>query len=147
MPDSDRTEYVVGFLFDVHKAQVLLIEKQRPAWQHGRLNGIGGHIEPGETPLAAMRREFKEEAGLDIADWELAVVMTGKMWKVYFFSASGDVFRARAQTDERVGVEWSRILPLNVLPNLRWLIPLCLDSDIKKPVILYDKAESEESHA
>jgi 8-oxo-dGTP pyrophosphatase MutT (NUDIX family) len=30
--------------------EVLLIEKQKPAWQRGKLNGVGGKIEPGENP-------------------------------------------------------------------------------------------------
>ena len=59
-------EYVVGFLFDedarrYHKTghgNVVLIEKNRPAWQAGRLNGVGGHIEIGETPDEAISREF-----------------------------------------------------------------------------------------
>lgn len=43
---------------------VLLIEKQRPEWQKGRLNGVGGKIEPGEADSSAMIREFAEETGL-----------------------------------------------------------------------------------
>lgn len=31
-------------------------------FQAGRLNGIGGAVEPGETPLRAMVREFYEKA-------------------------------------------------------------------------------------
>lgn len=132
-------EYVVGFLHSEDKSLVVLIKKQRPKWQNGRLNGVGGHIEPGETPLVAMRREFKEEAGLRIDDWELAVKMTALAWRVYFFTACGPVCDALTQTDEdlrlvSLGYEW----PLNILPNLRWLIPLCLDSDIVKPVIVHD---------
>jgi len=39
------TEYVLGFLMDNYR--VVLIEKQRPAWQKGLLNGVGGHINHG----------------------------------------------------------------------------------------------------
>ena len=132
-------EYVVGFLHSEDKSLVVLIKKQRPKWQKGRLNGVGGHIEPGETPLAAMRREFKEEAGLTIADWKLAVEITAAAWRVHFFTCRGPVRDAQTQTDEALRLvslnsEW----PLSILPNLRWLIPLCLDSDIAKPVIVHD---------
>lgn len=137
------TEYVVGFLYNERKSIVVLIEKQRPAWQKGRLNGVGGHIEPGETPLDAMRREFWEEAGVKIDDWELAVEMTGRTWRVHFFTACGNVLDTWTRTDESiclVGVLNAPLTP-NILPNLGWLIPLCLDSDIEKPVILRDVTE------
>ncbi len=32
-----------------------------------RLNGIGGHVEPGEDVLASARREIVEETGLEVA--------------------------------------------------------------------------------
>jgi len=37
-------EMVVGFLFDNFSENVLLIKKNRPAWQKDRLNGVGGKI-------------------------------------------------------------------------------------------------------
>ena len=56
--------YVVGFLLNYDRTQVVLIRKNRPAWQAGHLNGVGGKIEMGETPIEAMTREFEEETGL-----------------------------------------------------------------------------------
>lgn len=53
--------FVLGFLFSEDGSRVLLVWKNRPAWQNGKLNGVGGKIEPGETPLQAMKREFLEE--------------------------------------------------------------------------------------
>lgn len=42
-------------------------------------------------------------------------------------------------TDEAVHVVPISKLPMNVVLNLRWLIPLCLDYRIKKPVrVLHD---------
>lgn len=72
-------EYVAGFLFRQKGngifqcegiIEVALIRKIKPEWQNGLLNGIGGKIEPGEYPLGAMIREFQEEAGLYILDWQ-----------------------------------------------------------------------------
>ncbi len=51
--------------------QVLLVMKDRPNWQKGRLNLVGGKVEKGESPLLAAVRELKEETGLDPypGDW------------------------------------------------------------------------------
>ena len=66
--------YVLGFMFSRDLERVLLIRKNRPAFQAGKFNGIGGKIEgtvkPLETPLQAMVREFEEEAGQKITDWK-----------------------------------------------------------------------------
>lgn len=56
--------YVVGYAFRADYGAVALIEKRKPAWQAGKLNGIGGKIEPDESPAGAMSREFAEEAGV-----------------------------------------------------------------------------------
>jgi 8-oxo-dGTP pyrophosphatase MutT (NUDIX family) len=56
-----KDRYVLGFVFSQACDRVLLIWKNRPAWQKDKLNGIGGKIEAGETPKQAMEREFTEE--------------------------------------------------------------------------------------
>ena len=56
--------FVCGFCFDEERECVVLIEKSQPAWQAGRLNGVGGKVEPGESVADAMTREFEEEAGV-----------------------------------------------------------------------------------
>jgi hypothetical protein len=41
---AKRQDYVVGFLFRNNLSEVALIKKDRPAWQAGHLNGIGGKL-------------------------------------------------------------------------------------------------------
>jgi 8-oxo-dGTP pyrophosphatase MutT (NUDIX family) len=69
-PTNNITSYVVGFAFDGLKT--VMIRKKRPAWQYDSLNGVGGKMEPGETPTKAMEREFWEETGYSIShfDWK-----------------------------------------------------------------------------
>ncbi len=43
---------------------LLRVPEGRGAWA-GLLNGVGGHIEPGEDPLSSARREVLEETGLE----------------------------------------------------------------------------------
>jgi len=47
-------------VFAIRDGEILLIEKRRGLGA-GKVNGPGGRLEPGETPLAAARREFEEE--------------------------------------------------------------------------------------
>ena len=106
--NSGEVEYSVGFLFSNDYSEVVLIRKNRPARQENKLNGVGGHIEPGETPLEAMVREFHEEAGLVIAadTWRSVFVLTetGK-YKVHFFFATHDnIHSVRSMTDEKIEI-------------------------------------------
>lgn len=56
--------YVCGFAFSEDGDLVYLIEKKRPNWQLGCLNGIGGGVDIDEEPINAMVREFEEETGV-----------------------------------------------------------------------------------
>jgi len=123
--DAGVTRYVAGFLFENN--QVALIRKLRPAWQKGRLNGIGGHIEQGESPEAAIVREFEEETGYktSITQWWPFCVLSGKDWVVHFFSSYGKLDELKSTTDEEVVVlPVGQVSVVNAIPNLTWLIPM-----------------------
>lgn len=131
------TEYVCGFLFAHERTFVALIEKQRPDWQKGKFNGIGGKIEPGETALNAMSREFHEETGVYTApnDWTRFATLQHltRNGVVHFFKADVDPTRPAeiySRTDERV--LWCPahyLAGLPVMDNLRWLIPMAASKD------------------
>ncbi len=136
-----QAEYVVGFLFDEDSNHVVLIKKKRPKWQQGKLSGVGGHVKHNESLLRAMQREFHEEAGLDVELWELGVVLATSTWRVHFYFAYGLPFRTRTCTDEEVVVIKVRSLAdqANVIGSLKWVIPLCLDPDVLKPVYINER--------
>lgn len=121
------TEYVVGFALDSY-GRVALIRKNRPEWQAGLLNGIGGHIEPGETPDAAMVREFEEETGRKVGGWQKFVVMEFPAARIHFFRArigTAVMEGLRTTTDEVVcKLDARDLAQVGVIPNLRWLVPL-----------------------
>ena len=126
--------YVCGFLFSMDRSRVLLIRKNRPAWQAGKLNGVGGKVEPGETLHQAMVREFREEATTctSESDWTHVLTLTGhdESWAGHFFRASGDVEQPRALTDEPLEIHAVADLPLDTIPNLQWMIRLMLDDEL-----------------
>ena len=127
--------YVCGFLFDSHGSWVWLIKKSKPKWQVGMLNGIGGKIEENELPLHAMRREFLEETGAIVDDWQQFMMLSGPDYGVYFFRNfwnGKESFNSilRQTTDEAPMLVNASLLPTNVIPNLRWIIPMAQDRTI-----------------
>ena len=123
--------YVAGFLFDAEKSRVALIRKSKPAWQRGKLNGIGGKIEAGESAIEAMIREFREETGHTHEEWRNFLEMGGPDWSVSFFAGVGDVDALQSAEPEET-VEWLYVITINpmredMIENLPWLIPLALD--------------------
>lgn len=121
-------QYVLGFLFTKNKEIVWLIRKNRPDWQKGKLNGIGGKVEKNEQALDAMIREFKEEteAGIDITNWrKFCVLGDDRSYEVWCYYAFSDSF-LYSKTDEQVCACLVNDLPDLVIPNLNWLIPMAL---------------------
>jgi 8-oxo-dGTP pyrophosphatase MutT (NUDIX family) len=116
-------------LFFLLFADVLLIRKERPSWQKGKLNGIGGHVELNESLLEAMRRECKEETDLDIENWVYVCSMEGNDWQLEVFTSEigeQQFKEAKNKTDDSVevhhlGTVWDEL----AIPNCKWLVPMC----------------------
>ncbi len=137
-------KYVIGFVFDTKTQEVLLIEKKRPNWQKGLLNGVGGKAESFETdrPVLAMVREAEEETGLQTRpeDWLLfhnELHVSGNDLFFYVADIKDFVHQVRMRTDEMpVFVPYDlayngffdkvRVQPDRMLYNLNWLIPMAL---------------------
>ncbi len=130
-------------MFNEKETDVLLISKLKPNWQKGKINGIGGKIEFGESAKQAMAREFEEETGIQTKpeSWKPVITMNGFDWLVDVFTCKSDeIFNAK--TCEIEEVVWLSLDALNAYPlidNLYWLIPMCLDGNInyslKKQII------------
>lgn len=134
-------EFVVGFLFSESGEQVILMRKNRPAWQAGYYNGVGGKIEPGETPAAAMTREGIEEIGVN-PEWLAYARVAYHEHVLHFFAARDQLafLDARAQTDELIVRIYSSLLDRQrmVIPNLLWLIPFARHHLFYEKVIAAD---------
>jgi 8-oxo-dGTP pyrophosphatase MutT (NUDIX family) len=125
-------EYVAGLLFSTNRQQLALIHKGRgPVALIGKWNVPGGKIDPDELPYDAMKREFKEETGVEIQTWSCFLTLDGDGWRVYFFVAFSDkVITVKTMEDETVGLgDVSSILSgfdYVLVPNLHWIIPMSL---------------------
>jgi 8-oxo-dGTP pyrophosphatase MutT (NUDIX family) len=133
--------FVLGFMFSADLTEVALIKKERPQWQAGKLNGIGGKVEEHEPWYMAMVREFQEEAGkktpFDL--WKPFGQMTGyawagdgetiqtERWAVHLFAATGDLTELKTTTDEAiiiVAAEWVTMRRDIIIDELPWLVPM-----------------------
>ena len=115
---------------------VLLLRKNRPEWQIGKMNFFGGKVEPGETLNDAAEREAEEELGpnfaREIREWRYVVAEDGPGYTCTFFFGRVDptaVGITPSQNDVGEVFEWHPIssLPRNIIGNCRWVLPLCLD--------------------
>lgn len=132
-------DYVCGLLrltgvSTDHRDRLLFIRKLKPDWQIGLLNGVGGKIEEGETPLQAMSREWHEEShGTPSPEWQaLASFEFVGGSKVHFFKAQSnelEYFRLHGRKNdagerfEALAMEHA-LRRDDLIPNLKWLIPL-----------------------
>ncbi|HJR66473.1 MAG TPA: NUDIX domain-containing protein [Gemmatimonadaceae bacterium] len=132
---SRALEYVLALLFTADARDVVLVRKTRPAWQAGRVNALGGKLQDGEAILEAARREVREEAGVDVEEWEQFLVWDDPEYRLRAVRAFDDAaHRARTAEDQDVFLARVDALPPNVIDNLRWIIPLALDRDVAVPV-------------
>jgi len=101
--------------------QVLLVRQ----WRHGRraisLEVPGGMVDPGETPLAAAKRELEEETGYRAGSWEqIGVVEPNPAIQTnltFTFLAKGAEPTGKIDPDEDEQIEVLK-RPLKDIPDL-----------------------------
>lgn len=101
--------------------QTLMIHRIKKAndIHEGKWNGVGGKLEPGESPEQCVIREAREESGLEISNPRyhgllLFADFKGDDWYVWVFTA--DTFRGELTESAEGRLEW---IPDEELPSLR----------------------------
>jgi 8-oxo-dGTP diphosphatase len=99
----------------------------------GKYNGLGGHIEPGETPHQAAVREVAEEAGLSVEALTLRAVVhvtlasvPGVLFFVFTGAAPPGELRASAE-GAPVWVARSKLNAFPLVEDLPELLPRVLE--------------------
>lgn len=144
-PDEQRTQMVDytiiprTLIFVTYGSQILLLKgaPDKKLWAN-KYNGIGGHLEPGESLLASARRELLEESGLDIPHLQLRGIVhvtmptpPGIMLFVFVADLGEDVSLDRSSVRPSAeGVpEWidqSRLSDILLVDDLPLLLPRVL---------------------
>ena len=143
-PDHEKEprDYVLGLAFDERRKNIVLIEKQKPDWQKGKWNAIGGKIEPSDpTPRYAMEREFWEETGVLGLIWAPLASVVAPYWRMWVFETfSSKIWGATTMEEERVHIHnIDNILrDPNLIDSLKFYIPLALEEGrgLVKPIEL-----------
>lgn len=110
--------------------EVLLIHKDKPEWQAGRLNLPGGKVEPGELPIATAERELFEETGLPSMLHIQLGTITGDHYHIDAFSCVIDAcYTLEPLAGHTEKPEWMNLrralFDPRLIENLKVILPLC----------------------
>jgi len=145
MHGASRTMYTpilatLGYVMSPDRTRVLLVHRhKRGGDQHlGKYNGLGGKLHDDEDIVACMRREAREEAGIECAEPVLRGTISwpgfgpgGEHWFGFVFRI--DAFDGGpVQENDEGTLEWvevSRILELPLWEGDRHFLPLVFSDD------------------
>lgn len=129
------TVATLGYVMSPDGRSVLLVHRNRRAEDahQGKYNGLGGKLEPGEDILACLRREVREESGLECEE----LLLRGTISWTGFGKAGEDWFGFIFRIDRYSGEPWSensdgplewvpveRVMELPLWEGDRYFLPL-----------------------
>ncbi|HJU39697.1 MAG TPA: 8-oxo-dGTP diphosphatase [Tahibacter sp.] len=132
----------LGYVLSPDGERVLMVHRNARPDDHqlGKYNGLGGKLEPDEDVLAGMRREIREEAGIECEALELRGTISwpgfgkhGEDWLGFLFVVTrytGTPFDSNAEG----ALEWverAHMLDLPLWEGDRHFLPLVFDGDAR----------------
>jgi 8-oxo-dGTP diphosphatase len=133
----------LGYVLSPDGRRVLLVHRnKRPGDAHlGKYNGLGGKVEPGEDVVSCLRREVREEAGLECDEVVLRGTISwpgfgkhGEDWFGFIFRIDRTSGTPPAENAEGT-LEWvavERILELPLWEGDRYFLPLVFERTAKQ---------------
>jgi 8-oxo-dGTP diphosphatase len=128
----------LGYVMSPDGRQVLLIHRnRRPEDPHfGKYNGLGGKLDAGEDVVAGLRREVREEAGIECDTIVLRGTISwpgfgknGEDWFAFVFRIDrwhGEVHSESAE-GTLVWMDVERLLDLPLWEGDRYFVPLVFE--------------------
>ncbi len=132
----------LGYVLSDDQRSVLMVHRNaRPGDHHlGKYNGLGGKLEPNEDIAAGMRREIREEAGLECLAMTLRGTISwpgfgkrGEDWFGFLFVITRHEGTPPPRNEEG-DLRWVSLDQLADLPMWegdRQFLPLLFDSDAR----------------
>lgn len=142
----------LAYIMSPDGRETLLIHRNsRPGDLHlGKYNGLGGKLQPDEDVIAGLRREIREEAGIECEEILLRGTISwpgfgknGEDWFGFIFRI--DRFSGAPLSENPEGtLSWvpvERILELPLWEGDRYFLPLVFGDDIRQfhGVMPYDR--------
>jgi 8-oxo-dGTP diphosphatase len=133
----------LGYILSPDGCRVLLVHRnKRPGDAHlGKYNGLGGKVDPGEDVVSCLRREVREEAGLECDEIVLRGTVSwpgfgkhGEDWFGFVFRVDHWSGTPLAENPEGT-LEWvavERILELPLWEGDRHFLPLVFERTAKQ---------------
>ena len=130
----------LGYVLSPDRRRVLMVHRNARPDDHqlGKYNGLGGKIERDEDVVACMRREIREEAGIECVSMQLRGTISwpgfgrnGEDWLGFLFLIDRFSGEAPARNEEG-DLEWVEITRIPGLPlweGDRKFLPLVFDGD------------------
>jgi 8-oxo-dGTP diphosphatase len=130
----------LGYVYSEDRQRVLMIHRNARGDDHhlGKYNGLGGKLEANEDAATGMRREIREEAGIECLDLNLRGTLSwpgfgkrGEDWFGFLFVVtrfSGTPLERNPEgTLEWIAVD--KVLGLPLWEGDRRFLPLVFDAD------------------
>lgn len=130
----------LGYVVSRDRQRVLMIHrnKREDDYHLGKYNGLGGKLDPDEDVTSCMRREIREEAGIECIDMQLRGVISWPGFGMYGEDWLGFIFRIDGYEGEPIDanhegtLEWierARLMELPMWEGAQDFLPLVFDDD------------------